>query len=228
MDQNATAARRAKGYLTFPDYSLAERIADAVIHLIGVPLGITAGFLLFSRAAAHGGFVLIATTFIYVFGLIGMLASSAAYQLSRPGLAKERLRRLDRAMIFVMIAGTYTPISANVLYGSGGIGLCEVLWGLAGLGIFASLRFPRRFERPLLGLYLAMGWMLVILIRDCFSALSLTVLSLILAGGLAYTIGAIIQAQGRLKFHNPIWHGLILIAASLQYAAISLQLFGRV
>jgi hemolysin III len=163
-----------------------------------------------------------------VFGLIGMLGSSAAYQLSPPGRRKEKLRRLDRAMIFVMIAGTYTPVSANVLYGRGGLILCAVLWALAAAGIFVTLRFPRRFERMILGLYLAMGWMLLVLIHYCFTLLRAEVMALILLGGGAYTVGAVIQSFPAIKFHNPIWHGLILVAASCQYVAIGLQLLGAV
>jgi hemolysin III len=143
-------------------------------------------------------------------------------------LLKERLRRVDRAMIFVMIAGTYTPISATVLFGRGGLWLCGFLWLLAAIGIFLTLKFPRRFERAILGLYLAMGWMLVVLLRDCISVLPMSFIALILAGGVAYTVGAVIQAQPKIKFHNPIWHTLILVAASLQYAAIGIQLTGTV
>lgn len=210
----------------FPSYSKAERIADAIVHIIGVPLGLIAAALILHRASGEGAFTLTAIA-IYAAGLIGMLGSSAAYQLCPPGVLKERLRRLDRAMIFVMIAGTYTPISVTVLYGRFGLVLCALLWALAAIGIFLTLRYPRQFERSLMALYLAMGWMLVVLIRYCFSLLGPGVLALIIAGGVAYTIGAVIQGT-RLKFHNPIWHVLILIAASLQYAAISLQLTGGI
>jgi len=218
----------ARGALIFPDYTNAERAADRVIHFIGVPLGVAAGVFLLAQAALHGGAVLLASIAVYVFGLIGMLGSSAAYQLSPPGRRKEKLRRLDRAMIFVMIAGTYTPVSANVLYGRGGLILCAVLWALAAAGIFVTLRFPRRFERMILGLYLAMGWMLLVLIHYCFTLLRAEVMALILLGGGAYTVGAVIQSFPAIKFHNPIWHGLILVAASCQYAAIGLQLLGAV
>jgi len=210
----------------FPSYTRAERIADAVVHCIGVPLGLVAAVVLLCRVAPLGPGAL-AVTAVYAAGLAGMLCASAAYQLSMPGVLKERLRRLDRAMIFVMIAGTYTPISVTVLYGRFGVQLCLLLWALAGLGIYLTLRFPRRFERAMMGLYLAMGWMLLVLIRYCFSLLGPGVLALIVAGGVAYTVGAVVQST-RLKFNNPVWHGLILLAASLQYAAISLQLTGAV
>ncbi len=211
---------------TFPSYSRAERIADAIVHVIGVPLGLFAAASLLHRAAGQGVLVFIVVA-VYAAGLVGMLGASAAYQLCPAGTLKEQLRRLDRAMIFVMIAGTYTPISIVVLYGSFGLELCALLWAMAAIGIFLTLRYPRRFERSMLALYLAMGWMLILLIRYCFSLLGPYVLLLIVAGGLAYTIGAVIQGS-RLKFHNPIWHLLVLIAASLQYAAIALQLTGGI
>jgi len=212
--------------LAFHDHSRAERLADAVIHIIGVPTGIIAAIIILVRIAANGTPISITAVAIYAFGLVGMLSASAAYQMSQPGLLKERLRRLDRSMIFVMIAGTYTPISATVLYSRHGIALCVLLWSLAALGIFLSLRYPRRFERLTFALYLAMGWMLVALLRECFILLSGITLALIVAGGLTYTIGAIIQSFPGLKFHNPVWHALVLTAAGLQYAAISLQLTG--
>ncbi len=211
--------------LIFPDYTNAERVADRAVHIIGVPVGLVAGGVLMARAVVWGGLPIILSIALYVFGLAGMLLASAAYQMSPPGLAKERLRRLDRAMIFMMIAGTYTPISANVLYGRGGVLLCVIQWSLALLGIFISLRFPRRFERTMLGLYMAMGWMLLVLIHYCFSLLRPGVLWLIFAGGVAYTVGAVIHTHGRLKFHNPVWHTLVLLAAGLQYVAIYIQLF---
>jgi hemolysin III len=213
---------------SFPDYSAAERAADRVVHVIGVPLCIVAALVLLYRIVPLGSAPVIASVAIYAFGLAGMVTSSAAYQLSRPGLAKERLRRVDRAMIFVMIAGTYTPFSVNVLAGNGGGWLCVILWSLAAIGIFLSLFYPRRFERALMAVYLIMGWMLLALIRDCFAVLSLPIVALLIAGGVVYTIGAVVQAQTRLKYHNPIWHALILCAASLHYAAISLKLTGGV
>ncbi len=211
--------------LSFPDYTRAERAVDLGIHIVGVPYGVLAGIWLIAEAIWHGGIALNISIAAYVAGLIGMLAASAAYQLTPHGLLKERLRRLDRAMIFVMIAGTYTPISVNVLAGQGGVILCGILWVLAAIGIFITLKFPRRFERAMLGLYMAMGWMLLVLIHYCFALLRPDVLALIFAGGIAYTVGAVLHTDSRLKFHNPIWHFLILIAASCQYLAIYFQLF---
>ncbi len=213
---------------TFPNYTAAERAADRAVHFIGVPLCVIAAIVLLYRTAAMGVAAVTISVAIYAFGLAGMVIASAAYQLSHPGLLKEHLRRIDRAMIFVMIAGTYTPFSINVFRAQGGAWLCAFLWGLAAIGIFACVRYPRRFERLIMALYLIMGWMLLALLRECLAVLPISIVLLLVAGGLVYTIGAIVQAQTRLKFHNPIWHALILCAASLQYAAISLKLTGSI
>jgi hemolysin III len=213
-------------YHQFPSYSVAEQAADAAIHTIGVPLGLVAAIALVERAFPLGAQTS-AAIIVYAAGIVFMLAASASYQLCPPGRLKEGLRRLDRAMIFVMIAGTYTPICAVTLYGRHGLELCLLVWSLAALGIFVTLRYPWRFERALLGLYLAMGWMLLVLLQDCVARLQGEVLALIVGGGVVYTAGAVLQAMPG-KFHNPVWHLLILVAGAMHYAAISLQVTGAV
>jgi hemolysin III len=213
-------------YYKFPSYSAAERAADAAVHAVGVLLGLVAAIALVERATAFGT-VTITAIALYAAGIVGMLGASASYQLCPDGLLKERLRRLDRAMIFVMIAGTYTPISVVTLYGQHGLVLCLLVWSLAVVGIFVTLRYPRRFERALLCLYLAMGWMLLVLLQDCVARLHGEVLALILGGGVVYTAGVMLQARP-VKFHNPVWHLLILVAGGMHYVAISLQLTGGV
>jgi hemolysin III len=213
--------------LNFPSHTRAERWADACVHAVGVPAGLVAAILLLVRAAPVGSALVLASLGIYAFGLVGMLSASAAYQLARPSARKEWLRRADRSMIYVMIAGTYTPISINVLYGHGGLWLCGLLWLLAGIGIMLTWRFPRRFERTGFVLYMIMGWMLVLLLKNCMAVLPGDILALIISGGLAYTIGAAIF-KAMPKFYNSIWHMLVLCGAALQYAAISLQLTGHI
>jgi hemolysin III len=200
--------------------------ADAAVHAAGVPLGMLAALNIVARAAAHGP-IMSAVVFIYAAGLVGMLAASAAYQMAPAGWLKERLRRVDKAMIFVMIAGTYTPISCITLFGRHGVELDALLWAMAALGIYLTLRYPRRFEKALFGLYFAMSYMLLVLINETFHDLQPGVLALLITGGLTYTVGAAIRARRR-SFHNPVWHLLVLLAAAQHYAAIALQLTGGV
>jgi hemolysin III len=206
---------------------VAERAADAAIHAVGVPLGLIAAIALIERATAFGALTTAAIT-LYAAGIVGMLGASAAYQLCPGGgRLKEHLRRLDRSMIFVMIAGTYTPISLVALYGRHGLALCLLVWSLAALGIVVTVRYPWRFERALLGLYLAMGWMLLAVLQDCVARLHGGVLALIVGGGVVYTAGVMLQLFP-VKFQNPVWHLLVLVAGTMHYVGISLQLTGGV
>jgi hemolysin III len=207
-------------------YKPTEYWADAAVHIFGMPLGLLAAINIVARSTPYGPAMVIVNT-IYGAGLVGMLTASGIYQMAPAGNIKERLRRIDKAMIFVMIAGTYTPISTITLFGHHGVELAAIIWAMAGLGIFVSLRYPRRFEKALFGLYFAMSYMLLVLINETFHALHHGVLALLITGGLTYTVGAAIRARRKL-FHNPVWHGLVLLAAAQQYAAIALQLTGGV
>jgi hemolysin III len=205
----------------FPVYSRAERGFDTAVHLIGVPAGVAAAaWLLVEVCRSAGSGRLIISMAIYAAGLIGMLGASAAYHLTRPGRAKELLRRADHAMIYVMIAGSYTPFALNVLQPPEGELLCAVIWALAAIGIGLKLVFPRRFEALSLGLYLGMGWAIVLVIRPLIERLPPVSLDFLVGGGLVYSVGALIYTRRRLKFHTAVWHVLVLVAAGLHVTAL--------
>ena len=115
----------------FPAYTATERTADLVVHLIGLPAAITSVAWLVATVWPASSPEQAAAALVYGAGLIGMVAASAAYHLAPPGPAKARLRRLDHAMIFVMIAGTYTPFLLNALAPGLGVPLCVLVWALA-------------------------------------------------------------------------------------------------
>ena len=207
----------------FPSYTAAETAADRIVHLIGVPAGIAAACWLVAHVGATGSATLTISLLVYGCGLVGMLAVSAAYNLSRPGRRKELLRRADHAMIYAMIAGSYTPFAANVLRGRDGLLLGGAVWLLAAIGIGVKLVFPRRFEGLLLALYLGMGWLVLSLIRTLMTLLPREVFFLLVLGGVAYTFGALLHSLRRVRFHNVAWHVLVLVGAGLHVAAIALQ-----
>ena len=116
--------------MLFPDYTIAERWVDAIVHVVGL-VGATAAVIwLFVQAGPAITTERIVTGSIYSFGLLGMLSASTLYNLARAGRLKSIFRRLDHAMIFVMIAGTYTPLSLTALRPGLGIPLCAVVWAL--------------------------------------------------------------------------------------------------
>jgi hemolysin III len=209
------------GVHRFRTYTTAERAADGVVHAIGVPAGVIAAAWLVADASQTDGVRLIVTLLIYGFGLIGMLSASAAYNLAHPGRVKEVLQRTDHAMIFVMIAGSYTPFALNALDEPDGMFLCVVVWVIAAAGIgLKLLAAPHRFERVSLALYLGMGWLVVGMLRSFIERLPHEALMLLVGGGLVYSVGAVIHTIGRVPFHNAAWHVLVLVGAGMHVAAL--------
>jgi hemolysin III len=156
---------------------------------------------------------------VYSVGLIGMFAASAAYNLVSHVGVKETLRSLDHAAIFVMIAGSYTPF-ALVVGGAAGYTLLAAVWVIAAVGVSIKLRFPRRFDKLSVLLYLAQGWIVLLALDPIIAALPSRALTLLVAGGVVYTVGVAFHLLERLRFHNAIWHIFVLGGAACQFVAI--------
>ena len=156
---------------------------------------------------------------VYSIGLIGMFAASAAYNLVSHVGVKECLRRLDHASIFVMIAGSYTPF-ALVVGGIAGHTLLAAVWAIAAAGVAIKLRYPRRFDKLSVLLYLSQGWIVLLALDSITAALSNRALTLLVAGGIVYTVGVAFHLMERLRFHNVIWHIFVLGGAACQFVAI--------
>ncbi len=148
-------------HLHFPSYTRLERIADACVHAVSILFSVAAAVLLLIGAIGTLPLALLIGLIVYSIGMVGMFAASAAYNLVSHAGVKEILRRLDHAAIFVMIAGSYTPF-ALVVGGAVGHALLAAVWAVAAVGIVIKLRFPRRFDRISVVLYLFQGWMVLI------------------------------------------------------------------
>lgn len=199
-------------------YSLAERWADGAVHVAGLCFGTGAAIWLALHATGLERTLSLAT---YALGLVGMLGASAAYNLWRRGPAKEFLRRIDHAMIFVMIAGSYTPFVVLRLPGGTAAWLGGLVWCGAVTGVLLKLLFPRRFERVSIALYLLLGWVVVLAFDPLIDNITRQTLELMIAGGVLYTVGVPFCLAERLPFHNAVWHALVLAAAICHFAAIS-------
>src|SRR3954469_4753704 len=201
------------------DYDRAEIIADGVVHVIGVCLGILGAVTIAVIAVRRQGTEVV-PILVYVVGLLLMLALSAAYNMWPVSPAKWVLRRFDHSAIYLLIAGTYTPFLAqtkNVL-GSAGLGLG--VWLSAAIGMALKLALPGRFDRLAIVLCLLLGWSGVIAYDTLASALPSASLWLLAIGGILYSLGVVFHIWRRLRFHNAIWHGFVLIAASCHYSAV--------
>lgn len=151
------------------------------------------------------------------------LIASAIYHMSPHDGLRPMLHRIDHAAIYLKIAGTYTPLV--MVIGSGfAYSVLGVVWTLALAGALAKLWFWRTDAQGSLALYLAMGWLSVLLIWPMWQSLSGTAITLIVTGGLIYSAGTFIYAHPGMGFQNALWHGIVLSASVCFFSAIALSI----
>jgi len=209
-----------KGSVLSPEYTIRERIADGCIHVVGVTASLAALTALLIIGVESKTLLWGVSLAIYGLALVATFSCSAGYHLVvRPKL-KEILRRFDHAAIFLMIAGTYTPFILIKMNTPWGLGLLAVVWAMAAIGIAIKLFAPRFLDGLSTALYLVQGWAVVAAWEPLMSAMPGRVLTLLVAGGVLYTIGVVFHLWERLPYQNAIWHGFVLSAASCHFAAV--------
>jgi hemolysin III len=201
------------------DYDRTEIIADGVVHAIGLCLGLI-GAVTIVVIAVKIERIEVAPLLVYVIGLVTMLALSAAYNMWPVSPAKWILRRFDHSAIYLLIAGTYMPFLAQMKSALVSAGLGAGVWLSAVIGMALKLALPGRFDRLAVVLCLLLGWSGVIVYDSLASALPSASLWLLAIGGILYSVGALFHICRGLRFHNAIWHGFVLIAASCHYSAV--------
>jgi hemolysin III len=149
-----------------------------------------------------------------------MLGCSALYNLAPPGPRKALLRRFDHAAIFVMIAGTYTPVAALAIGGAWAWGLLGLVWSGALGGVVLKLVGPMRMEKLSVAAYLVLGWIGLAALHRLMEVLPTADLVLLLVGGALYSLGVVFHLATRLPYHNAIWHGFVLAAAACHFAIV--------
>lgn len=200
-----------------------EEIANWTSHSIGLAAAIAAFPVLVVATVRHGTALNIVAASVYASTMVLMFAASMIYHMVSPGRAKDILRKIDHAAIYLLIAGTYTPFTFSVLAGPWGWTLFGIIWGLAALGLF--LKFSNRLQREWLSsaLYLLMGWLVVVAAVPLFRNLSLTGSVWLIAGGLAYTGGIVFYLlDSRLRYGHFIWHLFVLAGAACHFFAVLL------
>lgn len=203
-------------------YSLAEEIASSITHGIGIVLSIAGLVLLVAWAAVYGGPLAVTTAGIFGTTLILVYTASTLYHAIPIPSAKRVLRVLDHVTIFLLIAGTYTPFTLLALPPIWGWSLFTLIWALALGGSAMEILSPGRSRRLAVALYVMMGWTAVVAIVPLTENLSAPGLTLLLAGGIAYTLGVPFYLLRRLRWHHSIWHTFVLAGSVLHYLAILL------
>jgi hemolysin III len=163
---------------------------------------------------------------VYGATLVACSLCSYLYNMREEAPRRRLFRSLDHAAIFLLIAGTYTPFAARGVVGPFGVGLLAWIWGLAGIGIVLKLALGPAYERGFVALYLAMGWLCVTALEQFVRGLTPLALACLAAGGIAYTLGALVYARGIGRWTGAVWHGFVLAGIATHFCAVAALLLG--
>ena len=210
--------------VTIPKYTLAEELINSISHGIGVLLGIIALVLTVVCSARNHNTIWIVSSCIYGSTMIIMYLVSCLYHALSPKLkAKKVFRVLDHCDIYLFIAGCYTPYCLSLIGGKMGWIIFSIIWISAIVGVLLNAIDLEKFQVPSTIMYLIMGWMIIFSYNSISTLLPKAGLVLLISGGIAYTIGAILYAIGSKKryFHS-VFHFFVLAGTTLQFFSILL------
>jgi hemolysin III len=207
--------------------SLGEEIANSVTHGVGLLASLVAAPVLIFVAARGDAWQVVGST-VFAVTLVAMYAASTLYHSLPPSRAKRVFRILDHGAIYLLIAGTYTPFTLGVLRGAWGWSLFGLVWALAITGVV--LKSVRGFRHPRVstGVYLLMGWLVVVAIKPMMASLPLAGQLWLLAGGLAYTGGIVFYILDHKRYVHAVWHLFVLGGSSCHFVAVLLYSARRV
>ena len=209
-----------------PDYSAGEEIMNMTTHIVGGAVGIIALILCVLKAAFHGGAMDVFGAAVYGISIIALYTMSSVYHGLRPGMAKKVLQVIDHCTIYFLIAGSYTPVLLSAMlpvYPKIALGLLAVQWILASLAAVFTAIDLHQYRIFSMICYIGMGWGIVFFLPQTLEVVTLPGFILLLAGGIAYTIGAVLYGIGaKRKWMHSIFHIFVVLGTVLQFLCIIL------
>jgi hemolysin III len=203
-------------------YSPIEEKINITSHAIGLAISIIALVLLVTHSARHGDIWHVVSFSIFGASLIILFAASTIYHSVKKPELRGRLRVVDHASIYVLIAGTYTPFTLVTLNGSIGWTIFGISWGLAFIGIILKLFFTGKYGLISTLMYVFMGWIIIFAIKPLIDNYPSDGLLWLVLGGMAYTMGAVLYSIKKVKFNHAIFHILVLIGSGCHFVAVYL------
>ncbi len=197
-----------------------EEILNSMTHGLGALFSIVGTVVLIVAAGQLGDMWKILSFSIFGATLILLYLASAFYHGSRQPRLKAALKTLDHCAIFLLIAGTYTPFLLVNMRGTTGWILFAIIWSLAVTGVILKLVFGHRFRLVRVGIYLAMGWLIVFASADLMNSLSEMALQLTIAGGIIYTVGVVFYLMDRIPYMHAIWHLFVIGGSACHFSAV--------
>lgn len=201
-------------------YSRTEERLNIWSHAGGLILSVVGLVLLVIRASLHGGALELVSYSIFGISLVILYAASTLYHsVKEPGL-RSRMRVVDHAAIYILIAGTYTPFCLVTLKGPVGWVIFAISWAMAVTGVVLKVRFTGRYHRTSTAMYVFMGWIMVFAIKPLAANLSPEGLFWLVAGGVTYTLGAVFFSMGKLKLNHAIFHFFVVAGSVCHFIAV--------
>ncbi|MCO8042651.1 hemolysin III family protein [Acinetobacter bohemicus] len=210
-----------KAPLISEDYDQAEERINYISHGLGALLAIIAGILLIVKGSylSTGPWI---GLWVYALSMVLLFSASMLYHMSTSADRRYFYKKVDHTAIYYLIAGTYTPFLSIAIPTAKAQYLLIALWIIAALGTLFKFIFIHRFQKLSLIAYLLMGWLAILVIDDMQQYLSAQSLTLLIIGGLAYTVGALFYALKRVRYAHAIWHIFVLIGAGSHFLSIYL------
>jgi hemolysin III len=207
-----------------PDYTRGEEIMNMVTHIVGGALAVAVLVLCVIRSALHGNLTGLLTSIFYGITMIATYTMSSVYHGLHPGTGKKVLQIIDHCTIYTLIAGTYTPIVLTAIapkYPLIGWGLFAVEWALAALATTFTAIDLKKYNVFSMICYIGMGWGIAFFFPQTLEVMTLPGFLLLLAGGIAYTIGAVLYGiGGKRKWMHSVFHIFVVLGSGLQFLAI--------
>lgn len=200
-----------------PQYTLTEELFHGITHGIGAALAVAGLVVLVVLAAQKGDAWRIVSFSIYGASLTLLYLASTLYHSFQDERLKRFFRNLDHLSIFLLIAGSYTPITLITLRGPWGWTLFGLIWGFAAGGIIYELLFLGRWKWVTVSIYLAMGWLAVIAIKPLLTVMPRGLFWWLLAGGLCYTGGVLFYVRKQMPYHHVLWHLFVLFGSACHF-----------
>lgn len=201
------------------DYDPQEELINAYSHGLGAVLAFIAAIFLIVKGYGLplGQWI---SLWVYGLSLVLLLSSSMLYHFAQDERKRYWYKKLDHTAIYYLIAGTYTPFLSIAIPTAKAHHLLIALWVIALIGTLFKLVFIHRFQKVSLAAYLVMGWLAVLVMDDMQRYLSRDAIQLLIAGGLAYTVGTLFYALKNVRYTHAIWHVFVLLGAGLHFLAI--------
>lgn len=220
QERKTAAITKTTLHVNVPQYSPREELANSITHGVGAVLAVGALAILTAYASLFGNTWHIVSCSIFGGTLILLYTTSTLYHSIQIPEAKPVLRVLDHAAIFLLIAGTYTPFLLVNIRGPWGWSLFGVVWTIALLGVIFQVSLLRRWPVASVGLYVGMGFLIVVAIEPLVATLTPDGLRLLIAGGLAYILGLVFYGWRRMPYHHAVWHLFVLAGSTFHFFSI--------